>query len=113
MFINENYTCRTDLQEIWTRSIERHLGVQVADMRHYKAVLVIPALYKRSLVKHFVSLLLLKYASAFKVDKFYLYLFSIGFGGCFVVQDHVAATFGSGLAAACVVDVGERRNNIF
>ena len=49
-----------DLEEIWTRSIERHLGVQVADMRQYKAVLVIPALYKRSLVKHFVSLLLLK-----------------------------------------------------
>ena len=24
-----------------------------------------------------------------------------------MVQDHVAATFGSGLAAACVVDVGE------
>ena len=52
-----------DLEEIWTRSIERHLGVQVADMRQYKAVLVIPALYKRSLVKHFVSLLLLKYAN--------------------------------------------------
>lgn len=25
-----------------------------------------------------------------------------------MVQDHVAATFGSGLAAACVVDVGKR-----
>ena len=36
-------------------------------MRHYKAVLVIPALYKRSLVKHFVSLLLLKYAYDSKV----------------------------------------------
>ena len=30
-------------------------------MKHYKAVLVIPALYKRNLVKHFISLLLLKY----------------------------------------------------
>lgn len=79
-------------------------------MRHYKAVLVIPALYKRSLVKHFVSLLLLKYAYVSKVYMFYLILSSIGFGGCFVVQDHVAATFGSGLAAACVVDVGEKHN---
>ena len=32
-------------------------------MRQYKAVLVIHALYKRSLAKHFVSLLLLKYAN--------------------------------------------------
>ena len=67
-----------DLEEIWTRSIERHLGVQVADMRQYKAVLVIPALYKRSLVKHFVSLLLLKYANISRAQlfgMFYLTLF--------------------------------------
>ena len=35
-----------------------------------------------------------------------LAIFSLGFGGCFVVQDHVAATFGTGLASACVVDIG-------
>ena len=35
--------------------------MQAADLKHYKAVLVIPALYKRNLVKHFISLLLLKY----------------------------------------------------
>ena len=39
-------------------------------MRHYKAVLVIPALHRRSLVKHFVSLLLLKYDSVSKINMF-------------------------------------------
>ena len=98
----------SDLQEIWTRSIESLLGVQIPDLKHYKAVLVIPALYKRSLVKHFISLLLLKYDHSQETRDNMSCVFSIGFGGCFVVQDHVAATFGSGLAAACVVDVGKR-----
>ena len=40
-----------------------------------------------------------------------IFCFSLGFSGCFVVQDHVAATFGSGLATACVVDVGKDDNN--
>lgn len=85
-----------DLQEIWSRSIEKHLGIQCVDLKHYKAVLVIPALYKRSTIKHYLSLLLL----------------NMGFAGCFVVQDHVAATFGAGLAAACVVDIGDQKTSI-
>ena len=40
-----------------------------------------------------------------------IFCFSLGFSGCFVVQDHVAATFGSGLATACVVDVGKDDKN--
>lgn len=85
-----------DLQEIWTRTIEKHLGILPCDLKHYRAVLVIPALYKRSLIKHYINLLLL----------------NMGFNACFVVQDHVAATFGSGLAIACVVDVGDQKTSI-
>jgi len=85
-----------DLKEIWSTCMEKHLGIQTVDLGHYKAVLVIPALYKRSTIKHYLSLLLL----------------NMGFGGCFVVQDHVAATFGAGLAAACVVDVGDQKTSI-
>ena len=29
-----------------------------------------------------------------------------------MVQDHVAATFGSGLASACVVDVGDQKVSV-
>ena len=49
-----------DLQEIWSRAIEKHLGITPADFKHYKVVLVIPALYKRSTIKHYLNLLLLK-----------------------------------------------------
>lgn len=85
-----------DLQEIWSRSIEKFLGIQSADFKLFKVVLVIPALYKRNYIKHFFNLLLL----------------NLGFSGCFVVQDHVAATFGSGLATACVVDVGDQKVSV-
>ena len=46
-----------------------------------KAVVVIPALYKRPYVKHYMTLILTQ----------------IGFGQAFLLQDHVAATFGAGL----------------
>jgi len=85
-----------DLQQIWTRCIEKHLGISPVDFKLYKAVLVIPALYKRNVLKHFITLLLI----------------DMGFSGCFVVQDHVAATFGSGLSAACVVDVGDQKTSV-
>ena len=49
-----------DLQEIWSRSIEKFLGIQSADFKLFKVVLVIPALYKRNYIKHFFNLLLLK-----------------------------------------------------
>jgi len=85
-----------DLQAIWSDALQRELGLGLTDLGHYRAVLVIPALYNRGLVKHLVSLLLT----------------TIGFGGCFVVQDHVAATFGAGLASACVVDVGDQKTSV-
>ncbi|KAL3283058.1 hypothetical protein HHI36_006216 [Cryptolaemus montrouzieri] len=34
------------------------------------------------------------------------------FGSCFLVQDHVAATFGSGLSYACVIDVGDQKTSV-
>lgn len=85
-----------DLQDIWTRSIEKHLSIARTDFKHYRVCLIIPTLYKRNTIKHYISLLLL----------------NMGFGGCFVVQNHVAATFGAGLAAACVVDVGDQKTSI-
>ena len=70
-----------DLQTIWTYAIETLLGVDKKEIAFYRAVLVIPALYKRTLMKHYMTLLLQK----------------IGFGQAFLLQDHVAATFGAGL----------------
>ena len=36
----------------------------------------------------------------------------IGFSQAFVVQDHVAATFGAGLSLACVVDIGDQKTSV-
>ena len=64
--------------------------------QQYKAVLVIPDIYNRRYLKELVGLL----------------LGPLGFGGCFLVQDHVAATFGAGLGAACVVDLGDQKTSV-
>ena len=31
---------------------------------------------------------------------------------CLSIQDHVAATFGAGFGAACVVDIGDQKTSI-
>ena len=47
-----------DLAAIWTFAIETDLGVPLSDLGQYRAVLVIPALYDRPVIKHLVSILL-------------------------------------------------------
>jgi actin-related protein 8 len=65
-------------------------------LQNYRAVLVIPDIYKRRHLRELMTLLLTK----------------MRFGGCFLVQDHVAATFGAGLQSACVVDVGDQKTSV-
>ncbi|KAL1464856.1 hypothetical protein WDU94_004466 [Cyamophila willieti] len=42
----------------------------------------------------------------------YLLLHRMGFNACFLIQDHVAATFGAGLGYACVIDVGHTKTSV-
>ena len=112
-----------DLESIWSYAVESLLRIPRNEFCHYKAVVVIPALYNRSFVKHYMSLALKQ----------------LGFSHAFVLQDHVAATFGAGLGTdsflisitflillseihlliaifikgyACVVDVGDQKTTI-
>nr|CAD7456778.1 unnamed protein product [Timema tahoe] len=85
-----------NLETIWTRVIHYQLGIPPWDLKHYRAVLVIPDIYNRQYLKELTTLLLCK----------------IGFGGCFLLQDHVAATFGAGLGYACVIDVGDQKTSV-
>lgn len=39
-------------------------------------------------------------------------LMNMGFGSALLVQDHVAATFGAGLSAACVIDCGDQKTSV-
>ena len=72
-----------------SNKLNKELGIDKSDLGNYRAVLVIPALYKRPLIKHYMTLLLQK----------------IGFGHAFVLQDHVAATFGAGLGKFEILSV--------
>lgn len=85
-----------DLETIWLYILENHFAIAKKDLKLYKAVLVVPDIYNRTYLKELTTLLLSK----------------MEFGSCFLVQDHVAATFGSGLSYACVVDVGDQKTSV-
>lgn len=85
-----------DIETIWGNVLENNFQISQKDLKNYKAVLVVPDVYNRTYLKELTNLLLCK----------------MGFGSCFLVQDHVAATFGSGLSYACVVDVGDQKTSV-
>ncbi|XP_058125454.1 actin-related protein 8 [Anopheles ziemanni] len=86
----------SDLQAIWGHVLQTKLHISPKKMAQYRAVLVIPDIYNRAHLCEFMTLLLRQ----------------LGFGCCFLVQDHVAATFGAGLGYACVVDVGDQKTSV-
>ncbi|XP_054261537.1 actin-related protein 8 isoform X2 [Macrosteles quadrilineatus] len=86
----------TDLQEIWSWVIIHKLNIPLTNLKHYRAVLVVPDIYNRLYLRELMTLLLNK----------------MGFGSCFLLQDHVAATFGAGLPCACVIDCGHQKTSV-
>uniref|UniRef100_A0A8D8VG47 Actin-related protein 8 n=1 Tax=Cacopsylla melanoneura TaxID=428564 RepID=A0A8D8VG47_9HEMI len=86
----------TDLYDIWTHIIKTKLLIPIKDLQKYKAVLVIPDIYNRLYLKEYM----------------YLLLHRMGFSACFLIQDHVVATFGAGLGYACVIDVGHTKTSV-
>lgn len=85
-----------DLKTIWEYVLTEKLDIPLRDLKHYRAVLVVPDIYHRSYLKELTTLLL---------DE-------IGFGRCILLQDHVGALFGAGLGYACVVDVGAQKISV-
>lgn len=86
----------SDLEIIWTNVIQTYFNIERKDLKYYKAVLIIPNVYNRTYLRELMTLILSK----------------MEFASCFLVQDHVAATFGSGLSYACVVDVGDQKTSV-
>jgi len=85
-----------DLTRIWEHSISTVLGIKPANFSDYRVVLLIPAVYSRSHVKHMMTVL----------------LDGLAFQAALPLQEDVAATFGSGNAAACVVDIGHEKVSV-
>ncbi|KAK2706200.1 hypothetical protein QYM36_016288, partial [Artemia franciscana] len=85
-----------DVEIIWCYAIEKLLRIPKAELGVYKAVLVIPDIYNRQHLKELTNLLLVR----------------LGFASCFLVQDHVCATAGSGVPTACVIDIGDQKTSV-
>lgn len=90
------YNVLDHMQSIWEYAITVKLGIPLSDLCNYKAVLLIPDIFNRTHAKEMVNLILNQ----------------LGFNSCFLVQDHVAALFGSGMGYACIVDVGAEKTSI-
>ncbi|KAG0294624.1 actin-like protein arp8 [Linnemannia gamsii] len=80
----------SDLETIWTKVIQEDLGIEPKQFRKYYAVLVIPDHYSKIYVTELIGMLLR----------------SMQFRGVMVQQESVCASFGAGVSAACVVDIG-------
>ena len=59
-----------DLKAIWEYVLETKMNIPLQDLKHYKAILVIPDIYNRLYLKELTTLLLC----------------DIGFGACFLLQ---------------------------
>ncbi|KAL6453879.1 ARP8 Actin-like protein ARP8 [Candida maltosa Xu316] len=74
----------------------KELDLSNKDLSKWKVMLLIPDLYDKSYVEHWVHLLF----------KF------VGFGRVGILQEAVAATFGATCSTACIVDVGAQTTKI-
>ncbi|KAH9508204.1 Actin- protein 8, partial [Bulinus truncatus] len=89
-------TVLADLETIWGHVIQEHLEIPVKDLKHYRAVLLIPDIYVQKHVKALINLL----------------LNTLGFAAAIVHQESVCATYGAGITVACVVDVGDQKISV-
>ncbi|KAG7766864.1 hypothetical protein KL931_003748 [Ogataea haglerorum] len=78
-----------DVKLILTDALKRFNVFNRKTLNTYNCVLVIPNLYDKVYCEKMVG-----------------FLFNLGFGQVAVFQEGLAATFGSGVSSACVVDIG-------
>lgn len=85
-----------DLENIWDWTLSEKLGIPRKTRSHFRAIIIIPALFDKRQTHELMTLVLHK----------------LQFSHAFVVYDHVCATFGSALSYACVVDIGDQKISI-
>lgn len=85
-----------DLEAIWSHVLLSQFDIKRDQLCQYQCVLVISDVFNRFHLREFTTLLLQR----------------MGFKACFLCQDHVAATFGSGYGHACVIDVGDQKTSV-
>lgn len=85
----------SDLTKI-TNAALKAIDVSSEELPRLKCMFVIPDLYEKTYIETWASVL----------------LNDVGFGKFGILQEAVAATFGSGVSCACVVDVGAERTTV-
>ena len=86
-----------DISTIIEEAIHSELGLRKKrDWGQYSCVFIIPDLYE----KHYV------------VQTLDMLIRELGFGRVSIIQESLAATFGAGFIASCVVDVGAQKTSI-
>ncbi|KAK7101992.1 actin-related protein 8-like [Littorina saxatilis] len=85
-----------DLETIWTSIIYSQLQIPAKDLKHYRAILLLPDVYNPRHAKALFEML----------------LNNLGFEAVILHQESVCATFGAGLPCACVVDVGDQKSSV-
>lgn len=87
---------KADLVDMWAAAIGKHLGISRSELKDYRAVVVIPDMYRRRHVRAIIEVLLA----------------DLGFSAVLLHQESVCATFGAGVSSACVVDVGASKISV-
>ncbi|GAA5890149.1 hypothetical protein JCM6882_009242 [Rhodosporidiobolus microsporus] len=85
-----------DVEAIIVGVLEEELGFAREELKDYSAILLIPDLYDQTYVREMTDLLLR----------------TIGFKQLCLQQESVCATFGAGVASACVIDIGAKTSTI-
>lgn len=85
-----------DLELIISSVLEKEFQINSKISNNYKVVLIIPNLYDKSYIDHFMNLLLK----------------NLNFGKVAIMQEGIAGTFGSGISSGCVVDIGAQATRI-
>nr|XP_039249970.1 actin-related protein 8-like [Styela clava] len=90
------HSVMTNLEMHWIKSIETFLHIPRSELVGYRCLLLVPDIYIRQHVKALIHML----------------INNMGFSSILIHQESVCATYGCGIATACVVDVGHEKTSI-
>lgn len=85
-----------DIYEIFKYSITSLLQIPVSQLSQYSVIFIVPDLYDRVYVEKILDIL----------------FFDLHFGKAAIVQESLCTSFGAGMSAACVVDMGAQKTSI-
>ena len=87
---------KQDIEDIFNFISIKKLDISdLRSSKNYDAILVIPDLFERKTLSLFVET-----------------IFSVGFQNVAIIEEAVAATYGAGISAGCVIDIGAQTTSV-